>query len=79
MKVSIPLADNYALADTLDIDPCPFCGSDDTIPWDKDLDLSDEERDPDFSTWVIWCQYCGADGPPTNTPEDAAKRWNERP
>ena len=59
--------------------PCPFCGSDDV-----QLEYA---RKAQF--WVYWieCNGCGCEGPieitgdnvdALNTPEDAARAWNER-
>lgn len=64
------------IAEALELEPCPFCKHDTASPWQRYEDHGDD--DPMMS-WVIWCDYCGADGPVADTPTEAAEFWNRRP
>ena len=50
-----------------ELEPCPFCGSNDEQPTKSD-----------FGMWFVFCMYCGAKGPQYHTKKDAIKWWNSR-
>ncbi len=52
------------------IKPCPFCGSD---------DLEVCAPDDVFDHWYVSCNRCTSFGPPSQSEDDATKRWNQRP
>jgi Lar family restriction alleviation protein len=62
-----------------DIEACPFCGRLDLEPWNHvGRDTPPGVEDPDDNHWVIWCKYCGAEGPSAASPQVAAEYWNDR-
>lgn len=49
-----------------DMKPCPFCGG---RPIMRHVSY--------YATWIACCD-CGAMGPPSESDEEAAKKWNKR-
>ena len=51
--------------------PCPFCGNQDThVRWCDDDGVGD---------WAaVGCLNCGAEGPASNSLQEAVEKWNKR-
>lgn len=60
---------------TMEIKPCPFCGS-------KRIRINstreDREEEDKLQTYWGLCMDCGADGPNAESAEEAVRMWNER-
>jgi len=51
----------------VELKPCPFCGGSDFLMLSNGID----------SEFVV-CETCGAEGPPSESPNGAVGLWNTR-
>ena len=53
------------------LNPCPFCGDENTDTWDK---IGANGR----TVFSAYCEECKCEGPISSTKEEAIEAWNRR-